>query len=163
MFKYNFFLDILFFLIFVHDNIILTQIFHDMSFDLKDHGRSHEVTFMIKRNFILNIFFCLKSGLIKYLRMMTFWNFETLTNVLVDNFVLVSFISKLKINLHLIGIKQNKQIFGPFVHNLHQFYHLFEHLFWNHFVDDDISLGILYISKVLSYLWIVKKWWITRN
>ena len=58
--KYNLFLDILFFLnLCMHDNIILTQIFHDMKFDLKGHGRSHEVIFMVKRNFTLNIFFVL--------------------------------------------------------------------------------------------------------
>ena len=49
----------------MHDNIIKTQIFHNVKFDLKCHLRSHKVTFMFKNQIFLEYVFCLKSDLFK--------------------------------------------------------------------------------------------------
>ena len=70
---------------FMNANIIKTQIFIKLKFDLKAHLRSHEVTFISKISLFLDVFFYLKSVLIviciheNNIRAQFFYNMKCLT------------------------------------------------------------------------------------
>ena len=53
--------------IYTNANIMKTQIFHKIKYDLKDHWRSQKVTFLSKNTRFLGFNYCLKTNLFKTL------------------------------------------------------------------------------------------------